>query len=381
MEEVSQRMNRYLTGMNGQIDAIKEMIKDMKELIDVIENIPESINQIKDLIRSQCRVIDNKIVMYEFDSMKMQFLIKHDMLREPDIPSTSSKGIQTIDLVSEEDEKDKEPFLFKPFSEKTTTFEKVVPKVPFQDYPIEIQWSKMRELHNLCNSESRYVDFTGIFPRINYLQGSSPQEIRYWYDFGAINLIYLTSPDFPEISCLPKWLKDGVKDCYINNPSITTKDILALKFLSAGPDFYKNEGYPAYHFIQIEKYQSFSCSYKNTRKIFQGFEENDVHFRRAIGIRVVLTSLEAALKKGFRTYGGDSMLSPIMISPAKVSPPSAVKYLENKIKFLEKGIIKSSPQAQFKICRYREHTHDICPSCSKQNMSIDSPKMSQTSDD
>lgn len=236
---------------------------------------------------------------------------------------------------------------------------------------VEMQSSKMRELFNLCDTGFRYVYFSGIYPRINYLQDSPPEEIRYWYDFGAINSIHLTSPYFREISLLPQWIKDGVKNCFLNNPTISLKDIMVLKFLSAGPGFYKEDRYPAFHFMQVGKSESISISIPDVKnkKEFIKFDEKDIHYRRAIGIRVILQGMEANFKKGFRTYGGKSLYSSVMISFAKESPRAAKNYLEAKIKLLDKGTIKSSPQAQMRICQYRQHTKDTCHACTSQNNS------------
>lgn len=401
MEETGQQLDKRLKMMNEQIKAIKEIATDMEELMDIVETIPEHISEIKGLVKRQSRLINDKVVMYEFDSMKMHLLIKHQILEKidmnfdfekEDIPSTSSADHV---MESTPDEEVKDSFSFNPQSDKTTNFgkmiqppnmttmEKLIQQFPFQIDPVERQRNKMMQLYNLSQTETRYVDFTGVYPRLNYLQGSSAMEIRYWYDFGAINMIYLTSPNFPELSELPRWILTSVKNCYINNPSMTPKDTLALKFLSAGPDFYNDYYYPAYHFMHLEKCQSFSCKIDTSRKQFSNFNENDIHYRRAIGIRVVLQGMEATLKRQFRTYGGESKNSPIIVAPARKSPDAAINFLKSKIDLLETGYIRSSPQAQYRICKAREHTKDICPSCSqdKSKMSIDSPKGSLNSND
>jgi hypothetical protein len=384
MEEVAQKMDKHLSSMDEQMSLIREISKDMGELLEIIENVPEKIGQLKDLVSRHCILLNNKIMLYEFDSMKMKFLIKNHIRHRMDVPSTFSKGTQTIDLtLDEEDQKKKEPFSFKPHSERTSSFENIIQRIPFLEDPVEKQRSKMRELYTLSQTDTRYIDFTGIYPRLNYLQGTDPKEIRYWYDFGAINSIYLSSPNFPETAELPRWIGDGVKSCYFNNSTITPKDILVLKFFSAGPDFHNDRYYPAYHFIEIQKCQSFSCTFETTKKDFYNFNENDIRYRRAIGIKIVLQTMEASFKKEFRTYGGDSKSSPCMISPARRSPESAKRYLKMKIDLLDTGYIQSSPQAQERICRYREHKINTCSACSKQKdkMIIDSPKGSQGSGD
>ncbi|KAI3814981.1 hypothetical protein L1987_14631 [Smallanthus sonchifolius] len=304
MEELGHQFESLLNMMDEQIKIIKDIASDMGEMIDIIELLPEHVAEIKNLIKSHFRMISDKVYMYEFDSMKMKFLIKHNMLEKIDIPSASSEG-QDMDSTPYLERDIEKSFSFKPHSDKTTTFEQINPILPFQQDtelpmqqdPIERQRQKMIELYNLHQTDLRYIDFMGIYPRINYLQGSSACEIRYWYDFGAVNMIYLTSPDFPELIYLTKWILNSVKNCYQNNPTMTPKDTLALKLLSARLDFYKDYYYPAYHFIQLEKCQSFSYKVEITRKEFNSFNENDIHYKRAIGLRVVLQRMEATFKK------------------------------------------------------------------------------------
>ncbi|KAL5744001.1 hypothetical protein ACOSQ2_027117 [Xanthoceras sorbifolium] len=250
-----------------------------------------------------------------------------------------------------------------------------IPKVTDLIEPVMEQLTIMKRLYSLSNTDNRYIDYSGIYPRINFLQDSSPEEIRFWFDFGALNSIYTNPPEFAEISQLPKWIYQGVKDCYIHNPTMTPKDILVLKFLSAGPDFHKEERYPAYHFIQIAKADSFSITAQKLRKELPKFEEKDIHYRRAIGIRIVLQGLEASFKRGFRTYGGQKILSSIMISPAKTTPVSARNYMATKIKLLNTGAVRSSPQAQERICQFRQHDLNTCPACTFEIKSKDKDKM------
>jgi hypothetical protein len=147
---------------------------------------------------------------------------------------------------------------------------------------------------------------------------------------------------------------------------ITAKDILVLKFLSAGPDFFQEENYQAYHFIQLRKAEAYFLTSPMPAKEFLRFTEKDIHYRRAIGMNVVIQGMEASFKKVFRSYGGKKMYSSIMISSAKTTPPSATRYLQSKIELIETGKIKSSPQAQDRFCQLRRHIKDTCPACSPQ---------------
>ncbi|KAI3725165.1 hypothetical protein L1987_64943 [Smallanthus sonchifolius] len=240
MEELDHQFENRLKMMDEQIKVIKYIASDMGELIDIIKVLPEHVGEIKSVVKSHFRIISDKVTMYEFDSMKMKFLIKHKMLEKIDIPSTSSEG-QDMDSTPYPEGDIEKSFSFKPHSDRTTTFELIYPTLPYQqdtELPLQLdpiirQRHKMIELYNLPQTDLRYIDFTGIYPKLNYLQGSSAGEIRYWYDFGAVNMIYLTSPDFPELIYLPKWILNSVKKFYQNNPTITPKGYFRLKVFSS----------------------------------------------------------------------------------------------------------------------------------------------------
>ena len=63
----------------------------------------------------------------------------------------------------------------------------------------------------------------------------------------------MTSPDFPEIETLPRWIKEGVKDNFGNNPMIKIDDIIALDFFKDSPYFDANQNYLVWHFIKMRK--------------------------------------------------------------------------------------------------------------------------------
>ena len=111
----------------------------------------------------------------------------------------------------------------------------------------------MEGLFGLTDSKEMIVDKSDIYLRIHFLQGSNPMEIRDWYDFGSIATIYMTSPDFPEIERLLGWIKEGVKDNFVNNPMIKIDDIIELDFFSDSPNLDANQTYPVWHFIKMRK--------------------------------------------------------------------------------------------------------------------------------
>ena len=172
----------------------------------------------------------------------------------------------------------------------------------------------MERLYNLSNNDYRIIDKSGIYPRIYFLQGSNPEEIREWYDFGSIATIYLTSPDFPEITRLSAWICEGVIDNFANNSLIRIDDTLALDFFSASPDFEHDQRFPVWHFIRMRKVYHERNMISNTKKIFKSLSEDNIHYKRGLGMIVVLRQMESALKRPFRSYGKPDRLGSIMIS-------------------------------------------------------------------
>ncbi|GJV73580.1 hypothetical protein Tco_1493575 [Tanacetum coccineum] len=284
-------------------------------------------------------VHDENASNYKIDSLQIRALVKENS-GKTDIPSCSSDE-QMMDLISEKEEtiEAKETYSFRPQSDKTLSFEKIIQNPIVQD-PVELQILTMKELYSLPSTSIRFVDFKGVYPRINYLQDSNPDEIRYWYEFGAINSIYLTPPDFPE---------------------------LMLKFLSVGPYFHDEYRYPAYHFIQLVTVNDKDNNMETFRKPFHGFSREGIRVRRAIRLRIILTTMETTLKRDFRTYEGESKFPPVMIAPTKKSPSGAIMYLQQRMKMIERSIIKSSPDAQSKFCVQRSHARrgGICLAYSK----------------
>ena len=108
---------------------------------------------------------------------------------------------------------------------------------------MKLHGDTMERLFGSTNTKEMIVDKSGIYPRIHFLQGENPEEIRDWYDFGSIATIYMTSPNFLEIEIFLGWIKAAVKDNFGNNPMIKINDVIALDFFSASPDFDENQTY------------------------------------------------------------------------------------------------------------------------------------------
>ena len=142
---------------------------------------------------------------------------------------------------------------------------------------VKLHIDTMKKLYDLSDNDLRIIDKSGIYPRIYFLQGSKPEEIREWYDFGSIATIYLTSPDFPEIARLPTWICEGVMDNFANNSLIKFNDVLALDFYSASPDFENEQRFLVWHFIRLRKVVHERNMISNAKKIFKSFSEDNIH--------------------------------------------------------------------------------------------------------
>ena len=108
----------------------------------------------------------------------------------------------------------------------------------------------------------------------------------------------MTSPDFPKIERLLGWIKEGVKDNFENNPKIKINDVIALDFFNASLDFDENQTYPVWHFIKLRKVGYEKTSISDKEKLFKRFIEENVHYRRGLGLLVVIIIIILDSTKG-----------------------------------------------------------------------------------
>ena len=84
----------------------------------------------------------------------------------------------------------------------------------------------------------------------------------------------------------------------------------------------------------------------NAKKIYKSFSEDNVHYRRGLGLIVVIRQMESALKRPFRSYDKPDRLGSIMISTdCKATSDSAKRFLSKKINLIEAGKLPSSQYA------------------------------------
>ena len=83
----------------------------------------------------------------------------------------------------------------------------------------------------------------------------------------------------------------------------------------------------------------------NAENIFRSFTEENIHYRRGLGLIVIKGQIENALKKPFKSYGKPDKMASAMISVnCRTTSDSARRYLLKKINMIENGELCSSPR-------------------------------------
>ncbi|KAL2226503.1 UNVERIFIED_CONTAM: hypothetical protein Sindi_2009000, partial [Sesamum indicum] len=97
------------------------------------------------------------------------------------------------------------------------------------------------------------IETSGKYNRVWMLEGSKSEDVREWYDFGALASVHTMSPSFPELSKLPEWISGAVFDSWQNNPHLKRGDVLEIKFVSVAPKTAGKGSHPAFHFMKLQR--------------------------------------------------------------------------------------------------------------------------------
>ncbi|KAK4408783.1 movement protein [Sesamum angolense] len=156
-------------------------------------------------------------------------------------------------------------------------------------------WEKLISRKGV-NPSKTIIETTGKYNRVWMMEGSKPEEVREWYEFGALASVHTMSPSFPEISKLPEWISGAVYDSWQNNPHLKRGDILELKFISAAPEMAGKGSHPAFHFIKLQRPDmvAFNRIKATTEEapLVSTISEDDISTRRAWGLWVCLTEMD-----------------------------------------------------------------------------------------
>ncbi|KAL0308029.1 UNVERIFIED_CONTAM: hypothetical protein Sangu_2998000 [Sesamum angustifolium] len=238
-------------------------------------------------------------------------------------------------------------------------------------------WEKLISRKGV-NPSKTIIETSGKYNRVWMMEGSRPEEVREWYEFGALASVHTMSPSFPEISKLPDWISGAVYDSWQNNPHLKRGDILELKFISAAPEMAGKGSHPAFHFIKLQRPDmvAFNRIKATTEEapLVSAISEDDISTRRAWGLWVCLTEM-------------DKVKYPFKIFSNKVNGSFLLNSMTGKsTEFAEKECLsgKKLPATEshrMKTCNMLHvgqwHNH-VCPCCEKQEKPLFGTKIRVT---
>ncbi|KAL8548238.1 hypothetical protein ACS0TY_007529 [Phlomoides rotata] len=127
------------------------------------------------------------------------------------------------------------------------------------------------------------------YPRLWALKGVSPNDVRKWYNFGALASIWTVAPD---------WVLNAVVESWHNNPHLKRGDELEIKFITVTSEDMTNT-------IQYPRPGKRASTYINAQEtkptLVVNLTEDEVSTRRALGVWVCLTEMDK-VKYSFKIY-------------------------------------------------------------------------------
>ncbi|KAL0373326.1 UNVERIFIED_CONTAM: hypothetical protein Sradi_3248300 [Sesamum radiatum] len=232
-------------------------------------------------------------------------------------------------------------------------------------------WEKLISRKGV-NPSKTIIETSKKYNRIWMLEGSKPEDVREWYDFGALASVHTMSPNFSKISKLPKWISGAVYDSWQNNPHLKRGDILELKFISVAPETVGKVSHPAFHFIKLQRPDmvAFNKSKATTGEVHlvSAISEDDISTRRAWGLWVCLTEMDK-VKYSFKIFSNKLNGSFLLNSMTGKSTEFAESLFEKKKMLIWENKLPATEATRMKICNMLHvgqwHNH-ICPCCEKQ---------------
>ncbi|XP_057800901.1 uncharacterized protein LOC131016273 [Salvia miltiorrhiza] len=233
------------------------------------------------------------------------------------------------------------------------------------------RWEKINTRKGLNPSYCR-VDVAGKYPRIWMTTGANPQEVKEWYEFGALASVYTTSPTFNEIKGLLRWIQETVYDAWANNKSLNRGDVLELYFLSAAPEPAGKGNHEAFHFIKLRRPDTEALNRikapNHEVSIVTTFTEEQISTRRAWGLWVCLTEMDK-VKYQFKFSHNAGLGSFLLNSMTGKTTSFAEKAFEEKMQTLWRNKVAESKETRHKFCNMAHLGYwidHICTECPTQ---------------
>ncbi|KAL0302712.1 UNVERIFIED_CONTAM: hypothetical protein Sangu_3082600 [Sesamum angustifolium] len=196
------------------------------------------------------------------------------------------------------------------------------------------------------------------------LEGYKPEDVREWYDIGALTLVHTMLPSFLEFSKLPEWIS-GQYTTY-DNPHLKRGDILQLRFTSVTPEIVGKGSDSAFHFIKLQTLDmvAFNKTKAATREVplLSSISEDNISTRRAWRLWVCLTEMDK-VKSPFKILSNKLNRSFILNSMIGSSTKFTESLFKKKIILVWEINMSATKTTRKNICNMLHvvqlHTH-IC---------------------
>ncbi|KAL2248350.1 UNVERIFIED_CONTAM: hypothetical protein Sindi_2687300 [Sesamum indicum] len=239
----------------------------------------------------------------------------------------------------------------------------------WQDY--QRMWEKLISRKRV-NPSKTIIETSGKYNRAWMLEGSKPEDVREWYDFGALASVHTMSPCFSEMSKLPEWISGAVFDSWQNNIHLKRGDVLEIKFVSVAPETAGKESHPTFHFMKLQR--SDMVAFNKIKAalgeapLVSAISEDSISTKRAWGLWVCHTEMDK-VKYPFKIFSNKVNGSFLLNSMTGKSTEFAESLFEKKRMLIWKNKLPATEATRMKTCNMLHvgqwHNH-LCPCCEKQ---------------
>ncbi|KAL2228603.1 UNVERIFIED_CONTAM: Enzymatic polyprotein [Sesamum indicum] len=245
----------------------------------------------------------------------------------------------------------------------------------WQDY--QRMWEKLISRKGV-NPGKTIIKTSGKYNRVWMLEGSKPEDVREWYDFGALASVHTMSPSFSELSKLPEWISGAVFDSWQNNPHLKRGDVLEIKFVSVAPETAGKGSHPAFHFMKLQRPDMVAFNKikaaSGEAPLVSTISEDNISTRRAWGLWVCLTEMDK-VKYPFKIFSNKVNGSFLLNSMTGKNTEFAESLFEKKRMLIWENKLPATEVTRMKTCNM---LHVLCPCCEKQEKPLFGTKIRVT---
>ncbi|KAL2247283.1 UNVERIFIED_CONTAM: hypothetical protein Sindi_2580600 [Sesamum indicum] len=236
----------------------------------------------------------------------------------------------------------------------------------WQDY--QRMWKKLI-FHKGVNPGKTIIETSGKYNRVWMLERSKPEDVREWYDFGALALVHTISPSFSKISKLP--VSGAVFDSWKNNPHLKRGDILEIKFVSVASETAGKGSHPAFHFMKLQRPNMVAFNKikvaSDKAPLVSAITEESISTRRAWSLWVCLTEMDK-VKYPLKIFSNKVNGSFLLNSMTGKSIEFAENLFEKKRMLMWENKLPATEATRMKTCNMLHvgqwHNH-LFPCCEK----------------